>query len=127
MTDPTASPSGKVAQLTPEEWKQLVLLNAAQLQNYLQSIPGNTEGGASGLNDGNLALIDAHIARGRSFMRAWSLARLTVPQQATAPQPQAQDGAPAPEQANGAEPAPKRTGGWPKGKKRTPKHPVAPS
>lgn len=108
MTEQT----GKVAKLTPEEWKQLVLLNTAQLQNHLQAIPGNTETGAAGLTEHHLALIDTHIGRGRAFMRAWSLATLEI---APVVQPHQ-----APVQhTNGAEP--KGKGGWPKGKRRTPK------
>lgn len=114
MTEQTTS---KVAKLTPEEWKQLVLLNTAQLQNYLQSIPGNTETGVAGFTDQHMAIIDGHFARGRAFMRAWSLSTVEVA-------PAAQPPAPA-HQANGAEPPKPHKGGWPKGKKRTPKQPQA--
>lgn len=114
MTDQT---TGKVAKLNPEEWKQLVVLNAVQLQNYLQSIPGTLEGGASGLTGQHQAAIDEHVARGRTFMRAWSLATLDMP---TQPKQAAQPKVP---QTNGAA-APKK-GGWPKGRKRTPKQPAA--
>lgn len=109
MTEQT---TGRVAQLNPEEWKQLVLLNAAQLQNYLQTIPGSTEGGASGLTDQHMALIDGHIARGQLFMRAWAVSRLTAAPQVDAPA-KAANGA-----TNGAH-EPTRKGGWPKGKPRT--------
>lgn len=110
-----AEPGGKVAQLTPEEWKQLVLLNMAQLQSYLQTVPGNTETGTSGLTDQHLALIDQHLARGRAFVRAWALARVEMAPVNVA-QPEARP--------NGAQ-EPKRKGGWPKGKSRArPKAPM---
>lgn len=99
--------TGKVAQLTPEEWKQLCILNMVQLHNYLQSIPGNTETGASGLTDQVRNIIDAHLARGHTFLRAWQLSRFEMPQVRVA-----QPAAPA---SNGAV----KKGGWPKGKKRT--------
>lgn len=119
MTEQT---TGKVAQLTPEEWKQLVLLNAAQLQNYLQGIPGNTETGVSGLSDKHMSLIAGHVDRFQTFLIAWSKARIMVspPVSAEASAPEAD----APAHANGAEPAAKK-GGWPKGKKRSPKQPEA--
>lgn len=96
----------KTAQLTPEEWKQLCILNAAQLQNFLQSIPGNTETGASGLTDEAMSIVDMHMARGRTFLGAWARAKFEMPKVA---QPAAQH------HGNGAE---KRKGGWPLGKKR---------
>jgi hypothetical protein len=110
MTEQT----GKTAQLTPEEWKQLCVLNVAQLQQFLQNIPSNTEGGTSGFTDEHMALIDGHLQRGRSFLRAWSLARVAV--QGAQPQPAAPAQASEQPQPNGAAPA--RRGGWPKGRKR---------
>lgn len=103
--------SPKTTALTPEEWKQLVLLNTAQLSNYLQSIPGNVEGGSPGITAEHLSNIDAHTARGRGFMQAWGRSRL--PGAPQAPQPQAE--APEAAKPNGEA----KKGGWPKGRPRT--------
>lgn len=96
--------------LSPDEWKQLCLLNVGQLQNYLLGIPALTESGASGMTDEHLAQIEAHVTRGQSFLIAWrkssvGAARIEPPA--------------AHAEGNGAEPTIKRRGGWPKGKKRT--------
>lgn len=112
MTEATAAAPNKVAQLTPEEWKQLVLLNAAQLQNWLQGIPGNTESGAAGVTADHLALVDGHLNRLRTFLRAWSVAKIDVPAQRSAPSQPA---------TSTIDAAAKGKGGWPKGKKRTPR------
>lgn len=92
--------------LKGEQWKQLALLSYAQLQKFLGDLPPQTETGESGLTDQHLALIDAHLAEARLFLRSWRAARIAMPQ---AEQP-------AQQAANGTEP--KRRGGWPKGKKR---------
>lgn len=104
MTEQT---TGKVAQLTPEEWKHLGVLNVVQLQNFLQSIPSNGETGVSGLTAGHMALVDDHIERLRTFLNAWARAKLDLSLKTEA-KPKA-------EASNGAV----KKGGWPKGKKRT--------
>lgn len=104
--------SPKVTQLTPEEWKSIVLVNFTQLTNWLQAIPGNTETGASGLTEERIQSIEAHLTRTATLLHGWSKAKLTITEA-----PKAQAAAPA-EQANGAAP-PKRRGGWPAGKPRT--------
>lgn len=108
----TASPK-KTTQLTAEEWKQLALLNASQLMNFLQGIPGNTESGSAGLTEQHMLLIGGHLDRMASFLRAWSVARVEVPP--------AQVEVPAePPVAEAA-----KKGGWPKGKSRKVKEAVA--
>lgn len=107
MTEP------KTMQLAPADWKQLCLLNVAQLHGYIDSIPPHNEGGTSALTDETVAMIDAHLERGRSLLRAWRVAR--VPQMMASEQSH-------PAAVNGTEP-PKRRGGWTKGKKRTPRVP----
>lgn len=93
----------KTVGLSPDEWKQLCVLNCAQLQNYLTGIAPQTEGGASGLTPEHLALIEQHVARGKAFLVAWGASRPVI-----APQPQ--EAKPAQPAANGAavEPRAKR-------------------
>lgn len=101
----------KTVQLSPEEWKQLCLLNVGQLQTYLQALTTPAPE--------HMAAIEAHMARWRDHMAAWCLAR------PLSTQPAAQTIAVEPEikpETNGAI-APKRKGGWPKGKPR-PRKPV---
>jgi hypothetical protein len=98
-------------QLRPEEWKQNVLLNLAQLQNYIASIPGTLENGAAGISLDNLTIADEQMDRTRTFMRAWQRSRFEVPQAGEKPAAAA---------GNGTEPA-KRKGGWQKGRPRKPK------
>lgn len=114
MTD---APKKTIA-LAPAHWRQLALLNVAQLHNFIDGIPAQTESGISALTDEQIAVIDAHLDEHRSFLRAWRLSRM--------PQMAAQQPAPAPQQANGKhEPEPvRRKGGWPKGKPRKPKQPA---
>lgn len=117
----SSTEEAKRMELTPEEWKGVVLTNLAQLQNWIHQMPAQTETGVSTMTPERMAVIDAHIQRGRAFVRAWSKARLTMPQVETAT---AEGGPLGPPQAvNGA----KRKGGWPKGKPRTrtPKTPPA--
>mgnify|MGYP000863056245 FL=1 len=115
----TASPK-KTAQLTPEEWKQLVLLNVSQLGTFLQNIPGNTESGSAGLTQQHLQLIGGHLDRFGSFLRAWSVSRVEVPPAEV----EVPEEAVTAEGGAGAE-APKRKGGWTAGKPRKPN--VAPA
>lgn len=97
----------KTTQLTPEEWKQLCILNVTQLHSFIQGIPSHTEGGVAGINDHHLALIEGHLQRGAAFLRAWQKSKTIIPvAEEAAPQETADE-------------APKRKGGWPKGKKRT--------
>lgn len=106
MTEP------KTMQLAPADWKQLCLLNAAQLHGYIEMIPPHNEGGASALTDDALREIDAHLERGRALLRAWRVARMPAVV------------AEVKVQTNGADPVkPKGKGGWPKGRKRTPQPP----
>lgn len=107
MTEQTA----KTIQLKGEQWKQLAILNVAQLQNFLQSIPGNIESGASGLTDGQIALVEDHIAEMATILRAWRVSKGPVVQ----PQQPAETVV----QTNGAAEPAKAKGGWPKGKPRT--------
>lgn len=100
----------KTTSLTPEEWKQLCLLNVTQLHNFLQGVPAQTEGGVAGISDQHLALIEGHLQRGSAFLRAWQKSRPVIPVAKADDQSK-------PVEANGV----KRKGGWPKGKKRTPR------
>lgn len=110
----TASPK-KTTQLTPDEWKQLALLNVSQLGTYLQNIPGNTETGSAGLTPQHLQLIGGHLDRFGSFLRAWSVARVDVPPSEV----DVPDDSVSAEGGAGADvPAPPRKGGWPKGRSR---------
>lgn len=88
----------KTVGLSPDEWKQLCVLNCAQLQNYLNGIAPQTEGGASGLNAEHLALIDQHVARGRAFLNAWAASK-PVPAPPKAAVVEIGNGAAAPEKA----------------------------
>ena len=69
-------PEPKTMQLAPADWKQLCLLNAAQLHNYIEMIPPHNEGGASALTDEAVREIDAHLERGRALLRAWRVSRI---------------------------------------------------
>lgn len=103
----------RTMQLAPADWRQLCLLNVAQLHDYVSSIPAHNEAGTSALTDEAIAVIDIHLERQRAFLTAWRKSR--VPGLA-AVQP-----APAQQTANGQhEPKPKKKGGWPKGRKRKP-------
>jgi len=106
----------KTMQLSPAHWRQLCLLNVAQLHDYVSSIPAHTEGGTSALTAAEMIVIDAHLAEQRAFLAAWSKSRMPA---FVAPTPPAEAKA---VQANGAEPV-KRKGGWPKGRKRKPAQP----
>lgn len=75
MAEPT------IAELSPEEWKQLALLNCAQLQTFLNNIPPHVESGASGLTAQHMGLVQEHTARGRIFLTAWANSKLRVPPQ----------------------------------------------
>lgn len=108
--------------LSPDEWKQLCLLNAGQLQSYLNGIPALTENGSSGLTAEHLTLIDGHLNRGGLLLQGWlrsraagSVAAPVKPAAETAPDAPAE--ATKPTEPNGA--AKPRKGGWPKGRKRT--------
>lgn len=103
----------KVLQLTPAEWKQQCLFSVAQLHAYLESIPPHTEAGASSLTADVMAGIEVHVARGRSFLRAWQLSRVPG---VVAPAPSV----PQQKATGNGHAGPKKKGGWPKGKKRTP-------
>lgn len=111
MTEPRTT-----AQLMPEEWKQLCLLNVGQLHAFLQSIPSATETGASNLTDEHYAMIEAQIARAATFLNAWRRARIpgsiAEPAKVEAPTPEAKAAS-----MNGGS---KRRGGWPRGKPRKP-------
>lgn len=100
--------------LAPNEWKQLALLNAAEFQNYLLSIPAMADGGSSGLTDEHMTMIEGHLARGQSFLNAWRRSRAVHVQAVVQPMVR---------HTNGAEVL-KRKGGWPKGKKRTRQNPA---
>lgn len=99
-------------QLSPEEWKQLCLLNLAQLQTHLQNLPPVLEGGSSAMTAQQMQAIEDHLNRGRQFLNAWARAKLIQP--VVQPEIKPQEAVQA---ANGAAP-PKKRGGWPKGKKR---------
>lgn len=108
----TALPK-KTTQLTPEEWKQLVLLNVSQLGTFLQNIPGNTESGSAGFTEQHMQLIGGHLDRMGSFMRAWLVSRVDVPpSEVEMPE---DDLVTAESGSGGGE---VRKGGWPKGKPR---------
>ena len=115
MTDQPKS----TTQLSPEEWKQLCLLNCQQLQNFIGSIPPQIESGAPGLTADHLAMIDNHVVRARTFLNAWTRAKPVVSTAEQQAQVMAQvpaiDAAPA---SNGAAEPQKGKGGWPKGRKR---------
>ncbi|MDE2096881.1 MAG: hypothetical protein KGL39_06500 [Patescibacteria group bacterium] len=99
--------------LTGEEWRQLCLVNATQMHQFLTGIPGVNESGAPGLTADHLLSAFSHLERMQQFLTAWSKAR--------APQPEVN----APAQQESAPPnletPPKRRGGWPAGKPRKPK------
>lgn len=108
------------AQLMPEEWKQLCLLNLGQLHTFLQSIPSATETGASNLTEQHVAMIEAQIGRTATFLNAWRRARIPggVADQAAVREEAAAVPVAEKPASNGA--APKRKGGWPRGKPRKP-------
>ena len=62
----------KTAQLSPEEWKQLCVLNINQLQTHLQNMPAVLEGGSSAMTAERIAEIETHLNRGRTFLNAWA-------------------------------------------------------
>lgn len=105
------SDAPKTMQLAPAHWRQLCLLNVAQLHDYISSLPAHVEGGGSALTAIEMAVIDAHLAEQRAFLTAWQKSR--VPGLVVQPVPQVQPA------ANGHA-TPKRKGGWPKGRKRKP-------
>lgn len=108
MTDTPRS----TAQLMPEEWKQLCLLNLGQLHTFLNSIPSATETGASNLTEQHVAMIEAQIGRTATFLNAWRRARIPG-----GVADQREEVAPVKQATNGAA---KRKGGWPRGKPRKP-------
>lgn len=82
----------KSTQLSPEEWKQLCVLNAKQLFDYINNLPSmarETEESpvVSGMTPQHIAAIEAHIMRGSQFLNAW--ARSKPVQEAANPAPQA--------------------------------------
>lgn len=96
----------KSTQLSPEEWKQLCVLNAKQLFDYINNLPSmarETEESpvVSGMTPQHIAAIEAHIARGSQFLNAW--ARSKPVQEAASPAPQQASNNVA-AQLNGAEP-----------------------
>jgi hypothetical protein len=105
----------KTMQLSPADWRQLLLLNVEQLHGYLSSVPPNTETGVSAMTDEIMAVVDAHVARGRDLLVAWRKSRL--PGMAPARAQEAQQAV----KTNGHVEPVKRRGGWPKGKPRKPK------
>lgn len=110
-------------QLSPDEWKQLCLLNVNQLLTHLQNLPAVLEGGTSAMTVEQMSAIETHLARGKTFLTAWARSK---PVQAQEVVPTTRDAIPASairlegESANGAAPV-KRRGGWPAGKPRKPK------
>lgn len=105
MTD-----SPKTMQLAPADWRQLCILNVEQLHGFVSGIPAQTEAGLAALTDEHMALIDAHVARGRAMLTAWRKSR--VPMMA-APEPVRAE-----QKATNGAAEPKKKGGWPKGKSR---------
>lgn len=102
----------KPIELRPEDWKHLVLLNLAQLQNYIGARPAMLEGGSSGVTPEDRTLFDYEVERLRMLMRGWERSRFDVPLVGDAPAAE-----PVAAAQNGAHET-KRKGGWPKGKKR---------
>lgn len=100
--------TGKTVALSPEEWKSLCILNAAQMQAFLQMVSRPTQE--------HFVQVEAHLEKLGNYMRAWALSY-----------PRETEGVPvnghamAPAQEAPAE-QPKRKGGWPKGKKRVPRN-----
>lgn len=97
----------KSTQLSPEEWKQLCVLNCQQLLNFLNACPamGKMEGSediVSGMTSARIAEIDAHVARSRQFLMAWARSKPVG-----IPEPVKQEAAP---EANGAAPPVKKRG-----------------
>lgn len=101
----------KTMQLAPADWRQLCILNVEQLHGFVSGIPAQTEKGDAALTDEHMALIDAHVARGRAMLTAWRKSRVPM---VAAPEPARVE-----QKANGAA-KPKGRGGWPKGKSRKP-------
>lgn len=75
-------------QLSPEEWKQLCLLNLAQLQTHLQNLPAVLEGGTSAMTAEQVSSIETHLNRGRTFLNAWARAKMVQPVSQEQPAPQ---------------------------------------
>lgn len=100
----------KSTQLSPEEWKQLCVLNAKQLFDYINNLPSmarETEESPviSGMTPQHIAAIEAHITRGSQFLNAWARSK-PVQEAANPAQPQATANAAnnVAAQLNGAEP-----------------------
>ena len=110
----------KVMVLAPADWRQLCLLNVAQLHQIIESIPANDEHGASGLTDEMLAVLDQHVAKGAALLIGWRKSR--VPGLAHQQAPRAEQTASAAKTNGHDKPKPRR-GGWPLGKKRGPRKP----
>lgn len=120
----------KVMALAPADWRQLCLLNVAQLHDYVSSIPAHNEAGTSALTDEAMVVIDAHLDRGRAFLTAWRKSRVpgmaapAKPAERTISTAEIMDGmqrqADQHAAKNGAV-STKKKGGWPLGKPRKPK------
>lgn len=102
--------------LTGEEWRNLCLVNVNQMQQFLQGIPGVTEGGLPGMSADHLLGSFNHIERLQQFLTAWSKAKPLVVSQPMTQAPVLQETAI--ETAANAPVKPKRKGGWPAGKPR---------
>lgn len=109
--------------LTGEEWRNLCLVNVNQMQQFLQNIPGVTEGGLPGMSADHLLGSFNHIERLQQFLTAWSKAKPLVAEQPMTQAPAPQETAI--ETAADAPAKPKRKGGWPKGQPRGKKKPAA--
>lgn len=85
----------KSTQLSPEEWKQLCLLNVDQLLNFLRAIPAQGQVSETdttiiaGLVPERINQIEEHLGRLGQFLRAWSRSRPVgfVPQPEAKPEP----------------------------------------
>lgn len=102
----------KTMQLAPADWRQLCILNVEQLHGFVSGIPAQTEKGDAALTDEHMALIEAHIGKGRAFLTAWRKSRV--------PMVAAPEASRVEQKATNGAAAPKR-GGWPKGKPRKPR------
>lgn len=89
----------KTAQLSPEEWKQLCLVNLTQLHGGITNMAPQLEGGNPGMNSEVIASIEAHLARFTSFLGAWARSR---------PVPLVQAAQSVPAQVNGATEPPRQ-------------------
>lgn len=68
----------KSTQLSPEEWKQLCVLNCQQLVNFLSSVPAMgliEDVPVSGMTADRLVEIENHLVRGKQFLMAWARSR----------------------------------------------------